>query len=101
MFTHAPEHLRVKLVADAVIPGAETRIKAARITGHGRLVRFADAPEFPRVIGDGWLREHVPGMGDDQFGRLVTRLREKRWTDDELAQRVLPLRGSEERRGIA
>ena len=31
-------------------------------------------------------------MSDDKFERLLIRLRAKRWTDKDLAERVLPLR---------
>ncbi|HET6870892.1 MAG TPA: hypothetical protein VFH80_33590 [Solirubrobacteraceae bacterium] len=93
MFTHAPERLEVTLTADVKVPGTDRRVKAARIArAGGRMVSFHDPPEFPRVVTQDWLRTNVPTMSEDQFGRLVARLRAKRWTDAELAERVHPLR---------
>ena len=96
MFTYAPERLRVRGVADVGLPDCQVRIKASRIVASvGPMIRFGDDPEFPARIGDSWLKEYVPSMSDEQFERLLARLRAKRWSDAELATRVLPLRGAD------
>jgi hypothetical protein len=92
MFTHAPERLRIKAIATGAVGGAGMTLKAARISGAGDMVGFADPPEFPALIGQRWLEVHVPAMAEAEFQRLLVRLRAKGWTEPEIAQRVLPLR---------
>jgi hypothetical protein len=92
MFTHAPERLRVKGVADVAVPGSDVRIRTARISGDGSIVRFGPDPEFPSSISQHWLDSHVPDMPEEQFDRLLARVRLKRWTKAEIASRVHPLR---------
>jgi len=96
MFTHAPERLQIRLIADVAVPGTDLMIKACRLCADGNLIRFADEPEFPQVIGANWLQAHVPSMPEDQFQRLLGRLRAKRWTEQELSDRVLHLRNPKE-----
>ncbi len=89
MFTHAHEKLAIAAVAAARATDS-WEIRAARVVGHGELVRFGDAPEFPRRIDQRWLAANVPQMDVAMFERLLLRLRAKRWTDAEIAQRVMP-----------
>ena len=91
MFTHAPARLAISQVAAIPVTNA-WEIRAARVVGQGELVRFADPPEFPPSINHRWLAASVPEMDEAKFQRLVVRLRAKRWTEGEIAQRVMPLR---------
>jgi hypothetical protein len=93
MFTHAHAELVISAVAAARATDS-WEIRATRVVGQGELVRFADAPEFPRSVNQHWLAKHVPDMDADTFERLLLRLRAKRWTDAEVAQRVMPLRAA-------
>lgn len=95
MFTDAPERLQIMSIVSAPVPKAAITLKASRVAGDGRMLPFASPPEFPAVIGQGWLVAHVPTMPPDQFERLLDRLRAKRWTEQDLAERVLPLRDAE------
>lgn len=92
MFTQAPETLCVRRVAEVAVPGSDVLIRAARVSGEGAMVRFADDPEFPAAIRDAWLAAHVPNMPEDRFERLLARLWAKRWTTSEIDGRVRPLR---------
>jgi hypothetical protein len=92
MFTHAPEQLVINLIADESVADVDITIKASTVQGAGPLIRFAPEPEFPHPMSKRWLDETVPTMPDDAFDRLVTWLRQKRWTQDELERRVYPLR---------
>jgi hypothetical protein len=92
MFTHAPETLLVKDIADVAVPGSDVRIRAARISGDGSMIRFGPDPEFPSSINQRWLGTHVPDMSPAQFDRLLARLLLKRWTKAEIDSRVRPLR---------
>lgn len=92
MFTHAPATLEIVPVASARTLSGDWEIRAARVSGRGPLIRFAEAPEFPERIDQRWLIANISGMEDAMFERLLTRLRQKRWTDAEIATRVSPLR---------
>lgn len=93
VFTHAPERISVRAVSDVAVPGAQARIRVARVRAvPGPLIRFHDDPEFPALIRDQWLVDHVPLMPDDQFERLVQWLNLKRWTESDIAAKVLPYR---------
>ena len=93
MFVAAPERLRIKHVVSAGVPGTDRVLKASRIIGaEGRSVTFARPPEFPQRIAQGWLERYVPAMADDEYKRLVTWLKLKRWTQTDLETRVHPLR---------
>jgi hypothetical protein len=99
MFTHAPEWLRIRQVAGADVGGSDMWIRAARIANSGgAMIRFANDPEFPAKLTQRWLEVHVPDMPDDQFQRLVVRLRMKRWTGTEIDTRIRPLRDMPPRR---
>jgi hypothetical protein len=95
MFTDAAEQLQILSIVSAPVPKAGITLKASRVAGDGRMVHFASPPEFPAVIGQEWLVAHVATMPPDQFERLLERLRAKRWTEQDLAERVLPLRDAE------
>lgn len=58
----------------------------------GWIENFASAPVFPQRINQRWLDANVPEMPDADFEDLVLWLRQKRWTDAELTERVYPLR---------
>jgi hypothetical protein len=93
MFTHAPDQLAIELLTEVPVPGTDHIIKIARVAlGSHRMIRFAPDPEFPMTITQRWLDEHVLAMPQDAYGRLIHRLRQKRWTDDELDTKVRPLR---------
>jgi hypothetical protein len=93
IFTHAPEQLAIELLAEVPVPGTDHIIKIARVAlGSHRMIRFAPDPEFPMTISQRWLDEHVTAMPQGAYGRLIHRLRQKRWTDDELDTKVRPLR---------
>jgi hypothetical protein len=91
-FTHAPTDLVIAPVATARTPSGSWEIRASRVRGRGPLVWFADPPEFPSRLNQAWLDGNVPDMDQDTFARLLTRLRQKRWTELEISERVLPLR---------
>lgn len=92
MFTHAPEMLYVRRIAEVELSASDVLIRAARVSGEGKMVRFGNDPEFPASIGGAWLAAHVPNMPQDQFERLLARLRAKRWSDTEIDERVRTLR---------
>ena len=58
----------------------------------GWIENFASAPVFPQRINQRWLDANVPEMPDADFEDLVLWLRQKRWTDAELTERMYPLR---------
>ena len=91
VFTHAPERLIITHITDAEIPGTNWVIKAAQVRADGELVAFASAPEFPALVNQAWLERHVPTMPRDEFARLLGWLAHKRWTDQDLRERVHPL----------
>ena len=76
----------------AEIPGTTWQLRAACVSGEGELIEFAPPPEFPALINDRWLASNVPTMAAHQYDRLLTLLRQRRWTPEELAAKVDPLR---------
>lgn len=92
MFTHAPSDLVISRVANAWTASCDWEVRASRVSGQGPLIKFAELPEFPQRINRAWLIANVPGMDEGTFERFLTRLRQKRWTEVEIADRVLPLR---------
>ena len=47
---------------------------------------------FPKRISQGWLDRNAPTMDAGEFERLLARLRATGWRNDELTERVYPLR---------
>jgi hypothetical protein len=96
MFTNAPEHLEVEFLAETPIAGTDWIIKLSRVAAQagGQLIKFGQNPEFPQRMSQSWLEQHVPGMPEDEYQRLLNWLRLKAWTDQELTSRVHPLRES-------
>jgi hypothetical protein len=94
MFTRAPEGIAIEEIAHApLVRGAERwLLRASAVSPLAPWFEFAQAPRFPARIDDRWLRRNVAALDDETFGALLDRLRAKRWTEDELRRRVLPLR---------
>lgn len=92
MFTHAPSGLVIAPVASAKTVSGDWEVRASRVSGDGPLIQFADPPEFPRRINQRWLAANVAAMDDETFDRLLAWLRQKRWTEADIVNRVLPLR---------
>ena len=92
MFTEAPERLAITAVAEHAIKGVNMTIKASRVLGAGPMIAFGPQPEFPERMSQRWLEQNVPAMPDEIYERLIAWLKQKSWTEEELAQRVHPLR---------
>jgi len=91
-FTHAPARLDITHLISADIASTDWQLRASHVRGQGDLVEFAPSPEFPALINDRWLAGNVPTMPVDQYDRLLALLAERRWTPEELAAKVHPLR---------
>lgn len=95
-FTRAPEQLSIEAVTEEKLAqkrGEPWLIRAAAVAAAGGWIEdFAPPPDFPAVIDQSWLTANVAGLSSAQFDRLIARLRKKRWTEEELRERVYPLR---------
>ncbi len=99
MFTRTPTQLRVQKVAVEQLHrrDEEWSIRVSAVSPHGDWIEdFAPPPLFPARIGDAWLKSNVPTMSDKKYAALLVRLKQKRWTEEELQRRVYPLRHDSE-----
>jgi hypothetical protein len=78
-----PDHA----VAEAII-GTDEDEPEGQADGAGSETRA----EFPRRVTTAWLEREVPSMSPASFQRLLDLLASRGWEDDEIAERVLPLR---------
>lgn len=118
-FTHAPETLRVRLVArEELVRGDELwELRAADVQGLASASPFTRrldpealvkprqlhvvGSEFPAQVTQGWLDRNVPHLPEEEFRRLVETLRGRNWSESELNLRVRPLREAKENLFIA
>jgi len=94
-FISAPSAFAITRVGREPLRPATERwsLRAVAVQAAGGWIEnFASAPMFPPRINQRWLNASVPQMSDPDFDDLVMWLREKRWTDAQLMERVYPLR---------
>jgi hypothetical protein len=107
MFVRAPERLSVRQLHSIPVDTVSGRwlLRASAVRCEGEIRSFVrrrssddhaslrwHGGDFPTRISQAWLDQNVPVMGEDDFAGLLRRLRATRWTADEIATRVEPLR---------
>lgn len=84
----------VQLWVDAAEPGGTTQAEShsaqpqADVSCGGQETRAV----FPQRVTTAWMKREVPGMSPPSFDFLLDMLVERGWTDEEIKERVLPLR---------
>jgi hypothetical protein len=110
MFSHAPEAVRVRLIAQEQIVRTDEvwELRAADVRGLDVPVPFERrvdpqtlgtvgsrhvvGADFPKRVTRRWLERNVPHLPEAEFQRLLQTLRQRNYTEDELNRLVHPLR---------